>query len=568
MASVHRVGRGGVAFLLAALCLLALAASAGAQEVAPAPWENLFAEEGWYRQQAGEEQVFRGNLEAVAPPQAGTLMRNALYKLGDRTIYTGAKKLPALDGLTGKTVEISGKAVDMELSGQAVREIWPAAIRPLFVAAPAAQPEEMVLRSPIIIEKTLYSVLPRLSAEAGPGEKRDQAMRLLGCNGFAVIRTAAEEKVFIDRLAQAGLEVLIHKHQPAGPAPAWAGFEQGMLVVCWRDLFSADTLRIAGAEQTAGSGSGKRNTARLDLHVVRQEADRNVPTWKACGVWMPRVARLEVPGPGKDEIWRADATWGDVADGLQASLEVKQRRIQSGDDITLTMTLRNVRPAGDEPIRVWDNKYSNGYRADFYLVVAPDGQSRILRRLEQPAWDKNVPTPITIEPGKAWTLAGIANDAIEKSLKSLGLDTTQPGIYTITGYYEASKYQGDRVDRPGEFWGGQIAAPPIEVRVGEGKADAPPPEKIKVAVGDKPLDAAQAAALAQAAVEKFLREKHPDKLRGLKLRRPVELVQPGKAPAYWQAVYDADSGLVSIELTVQVDQKSGQASVVVTGEGA
>ena len=192
VASLRRVGRGGVAFL-AAVCLLALAASAGAASVAPAPWENLFAEEDWYRQQAGEEQVLRGKLEALAPPQASTLMRSALYKLGDRTIYTGAKKLPALDGLAGKTVEIRGKAVDMELSGQAVREIWPAAIRPVFirpefVVAPPPQPEEVVLTSPITIEKTSYSVLPRLSAEAALGEKRDQAIQLLGRNGFAVIR--------------------------------------------------------------------------------------------------------------------------------------------------------------------------------------------------------------------------------------------------------------------------------------------------------------------------------------------------------------------------------------------
>jgi hypothetical protein len=172
-----------------------------------------------------------------------------------------------------------------------------------------------------------------------------------------------------------------------------------------------------------------------------------------------------------------------VADGLQASLEVKQRQIQPGDDITLTMNLRNVRPTrGDpvnDPLRVWDNKYSEGYRADFYLVVAPDGQSRILRRPEQPAWDKNVPTPITIEPGKSWTLAGIANDAIVKSLKSLGLDTSQEGIYTITGYYEADASPGPKPTGPIPFWAGQIATPPVEIRVGKGEFQAPAPDKIK-----------------------------------------------------------------------------------------
>jgi len=261
--------------VLAAVCLQTLAGVAGA-----ADWVKVYADENWYRQQAGEEQVFDGKLEAVEPPQASTLMRNALYKLGDRTIYTGAKKLPALDALAGKTVEIRGKAVNMELSGQAVREIWPAAIRPVFirpesVATPAPQPGELVLRSPITIEKISYSVLPRLSAEAGLGEKRDQAIQLLGRNGFAVIRNAAAKKVFLDRLAQAGLEVLIHIHQ----------------------------------------------------------------------------------------------------------------------------------------------------------------------------------------------LAGIANDAIVKSLKSLGLDTSKEGIYTVTGYYEADASPGPKPTGPIPFWGGQIATAPIEIEI-------------------------------------------------------------------------------------------------------
>jgi hypothetical protein len=92
-----------------------------------------------------------------------------------------------------------------------------------------------------------------------------------------------------------------------------------------------------------------------------------------------------------------------------------------------------------------------------------------------------VPTPITIQPGKSWTLAGIANDVIVKSLKDLGLDTSQKGIYTVTGYYEADGFQGDKVDRARAFWGGQIATPPVEIRVGDGEFKAPAPEKIKAA---------------------------------------------------------------------------------------
>jgi hypothetical protein len=275
----------------------------------------------------------------------------------------------------------------------------------------------------------------------------------------------------MDRMEQAGIKV---EESQIKRSAIVADFTQSMQVVCWRDLHSADSLRITGVQQTAGGGSGKRDKFRLDLEVDSRESIRNVPSWKACCVWIPRVACVEVPGSGKDgkdEIWTADKNGRDVADGLQSCLEVKQTAIKPGDDITLTMSLRNVRPAGGtNVIQVWDNKYSNGYRADFYLVIGPDGQSRILRCAVQDQWRKNIPTPFTIEPGKSWTLAGMANDVIVKSLKSFGLDTSQEGVYTVTGYYEANGYQGDRVDRSSAFWGGQIATPPVEVRVGANKS--------------------------------------------------------------------------------------------------
>jgi hypothetical protein len=296
---------------------------------------------------------------------------------------------------------------------------------------------------------------------------REKALQMLGHNGFAVIRNAAEEKVFLDRLEQTKAKRADYQVR-VGPT-----FDNGVKVVCWRDIKQADWLHISGAQKVAGG-------LRLLLETKETPADGNGPGWKATCAWIPRAERLEVPGPGKDEIWAADSTWGDVADGLQASLEVKQTAIKPGEDITLTMSLRNVRLAGgSNSIQVWDNKYSNGYRADFYLVVAPDGQSRILRRPEQPGWDKNAPTPIEIQPGKSWRLAGIANDEIVKSLKSLGLDTSQKGIYTVTGYYGADGYQGDRGDRARAFWGGQIATPPVEIRVGDGEFKAPAPAKIK-----------------------------------------------------------------------------------------
>ena len=296
---------------------------------------------------------------------------------------------------------------------------------------------------------------------------RQKALQMLGHNGFAVIRNAAEEKVFLDRLEQTKAKRWDYSVR-VGPT-----FAKGVKVVCWRDIMQADDLRISDARKVAGG-------LRLLLETRATPAGQNGPGWRAICAWIPRTERLEVPGPGKDEIWTADSTWGDVADGLQASLDVKQTVIKPGEDITLVMSLRNVKPAGDNnSILVWDNKYSNGYRADFYLVVTPDGQSRILRRPEQPGWDKNVPTPIEIQPGKSWRLAGVANDVIVKSLKALELDTSPKGIYTVTGYYRAGGFQGGRGDRARAFWGGQIATPPVEIRVDDGEFKAPAPEKIK-----------------------------------------------------------------------------------------
>lgn len=109
--------------------LVLMAASARAAESGTDPAGDaikLFADEGWYKQQPGKELVFRGKLEAVQPPQASSLMRNARYRLADRAVYTGGQKVSALDNLVGSVIEVRGKAVDMHLEGQEIKEIWPA----------------------------------------------------------------------------------------------------------------------------------------------------------------------------------------------------------------------------------------------------------------------------------------------------------------------------------------------------------------------------------------------------------------------------------------------------------
>lgn len=94
------------------------------------PWQPLFAGETWFRDQTGDEQIVSGKLEAIPETgMASTLMRTSLYRIENRTLYTGGKRLPALDALVGKQVEIKGKLVDMNLEGQELHELWPASIR-------------------------------------------------------------------------------------------------------------------------------------------------------------------------------------------------------------------------------------------------------------------------------------------------------------------------------------------------------------------------------------------------------------------------------------------------------
>lgn len=100
----------------------------------PGGWVRLFADEDWYKKQKGQERQFTGVLNAIKqdPNVESTLQRTSLYSLDSyvkRTLYTGGKKVNALDALAGKYVTIRGKAVEMKLEGHVLREIWPASVR-------------------------------------------------------------------------------------------------------------------------------------------------------------------------------------------------------------------------------------------------------------------------------------------------------------------------------------------------------------------------------------------------------------------------------------------------------
>ena len=151
--------------------------------------------------------------------------------------------------------------------------------------------------------------------------------------------------------------------------------------------------------------------------------------------------------------------------GLQGEIKTEKAVIAPGEDIIIEFTLYLADDTLKEPLHVWDNKYSAGYRADSYKVITPDGKEHLLRLKEQGAWDKNAPHPVEISLTKPFKLAGWLGT--KKSLQKRGLDTTQKGIYKIIGVYE----HPDKPELYNEYWenkkmwGGKLMTPEITVTV-------------------------------------------------------------------------------------------------------
>lgn len=91
---------------------------------------ELFAREGWYKEQAGKEQDFVGVLKKVDGGGLGIGRFNPnRLDMGkeSREVYVGGK--PAILGpYVGKRVKLIGKPVELEVVGRVHNEIWPASI--------------------------------------------------------------------------------------------------------------------------------------------------------------------------------------------------------------------------------------------------------------------------------------------------------------------------------------------------------------------------------------------------------------------------------------------------------
>ncbi|MGE3807530.1 MAG: RNA polymerase sigma factor [Gemmataceae bacterium] len=164
----------------------------------------------------------------------------------------------------------------------------------------------------------------------------------------------------------------------------------------------------------------------------------------------------------------------DIVDGLQAAITHKTTTIKSGDDILIDFALQLAEPGRAKPnkfgnvnsVFVWDGKYSNGYRNHAFFVTTPDGKTTLLRPKVINAWDKNVPHPVEITADKPYHLPNWVEGDTRKSLKALGLDTTTPGIYKITGLYEETS-EAALIERfkKTPMWAGSITSNTITVEV-------------------------------------------------------------------------------------------------------
>jgi hypothetical protein len=103
--------------------------------------KELFAKEDWYRSQEGKEQEFVGVLEKSKDAGGIGFGRMNPYRLvmkGDtREVYVGGKPQILAD-YVGKTIKLTGKAVNMEVEGNKHREIWPARLE----VVPAVKKED------------------------------------------------------------------------------------------------------------------------------------------------------------------------------------------------------------------------------------------------------------------------------------------------------------------------------------------------------------------------------------------------------------------------------------------
>jgi hypothetical protein len=309
------------------------------------------------------------------------------------------------------------------------------------------------------------------------------ARQTLGDHGCLAIRSAARWKAVETQLVELGWT------PPIAPNLAELDFEKQMLIFVHKIGDDSSTFALH-KYVTSGEGPQLIVVMGQALRKAREEVGERCSF--VVGV-LPRHATLDVtvstymPGSGSfyptPEASRREwngvlgAESGDVVDSLRGKIAAEKLKITAGEDILVQFTLEHTRNrlmASEgrfevplKTVSVWDGKYSNGYRNHAFEVRTPDGKTHLLRPKEILDWDKNSPHPIAIKPGAAYVLPEWQEGTTHKSLAALGLDTSKPGKYQITGIYSQTAGTAKWNGAEHTMWGGTIATNTIEVEVVE-----------------------------------------------------------------------------------------------------
>lgn len=306
------------------------------------------------------------------------------------------------------------------------------------------------------------------------------ARRTLGDHGVLAIRSPVRWKVLEAQFVALGWK------PPAEPKLGQIDFDHQMLVLVFKNGDVADTFSL----RTLAEEQRPRGLDVVMSYIIYKARGEVVERCNFLVAIVPRQPRLEVtvstyhpanggpyPTPEKAQLeWRGmvGSESGDVVDSLRGQIEAAETKVAKGQDISVKFTLEHAGGgqvksghfAGPtESVFVWDGKYSNGYRNHAFEVRTPDGKTHLLRPQEILNWDKNAPHPEEIKPGEPYALPEWQAGKTHKSLAALGLDTSLPGKYVITGIYleaaQPTKWNG----REFNLWGGNIATGTIVVDV-------------------------------------------------------------------------------------------------------
>lgn len=348
----------------------------------------------------------------------------------------------------------------------AFRELFSFTILAIGVVSPVAV---LAAEEPVVVTGRI----------AATKELMVKSRQRLGDHGVLAIRSAERWEAIQAELIALGWP------PPVSKGTRKLDFTQQMLVLVYKngDELDAFSLRSYAAGEKP----------RLDVvmsYVIYKQRAQIVERLNFLLATVPIAQKLDVsvstyhpqnggpyPTPDKARLeWQGavGSAAGDIASGLRGRIEPAALAVNTGIDLQLKFVLEFADAAKVKEgrfasqvdgVKVWDGKYSNGYRNHAFQVVAPDGKSHYLRPKVIEDWSKNAPHAVAVTADKSYVLPEWIYGHVLKSLAALGLDTSLPGKYEITGLYEESAQTIERGEVWHELWGGTIASNTVTVEV-------------------------------------------------------------------------------------------------------